>query len=66
MGGPSWRTFISDASSGAGWFNLEGFGQVPLGKSAARDASGNFVEDVDAIAQTDMDSLEAVNKAPPI
>lgn len=66
MEGPTDLPFITYASSGAGWFDLDGFGQIPLGKSAARDASGNLVEDVDAIAQIDMDSLEGVNKAPPI
>jgi len=63
MEGPTDLAFITYASAGAGWFDLEGFGQRNLGESIARNASGRAVTDVDELSKLSVDSFEGVDKA---
>lgn len=62
MEGPTDLPFITYASSGAGWFNLDGFGQISLGQSRAL-VHGKPVADVEELSKLEIGSFEGVNKA---
>lgn len=61
MEGPTDLPFINYSSSGAGWFHLEGFNQIILGKTAF--AGDNNKIDVEELAQLNLDDFSGSGKA---